>query len=139
MTVADDLLGAWALKSWIIRTPDTGETVFPMGPDAEGRIHYAPDGYMTATIARAGRTAPLGPEEARRILKSYMHYTGRWRFADGIVTHDVDFALDPSLIGRSLARTVTLAGDHLTLSGEDVSPRDGRRLIHVVEWRRVRA
>lgn len=137
MTVVDDLMGAWELRSWIVRSPETGEAVYPLGPDARGRIHYAPDGFMTAAIARADRTAPLTADDARRILKSYMHYTGRWRFADGVVTHDVDFALDPSLVGRSLARTVALSGDHLTLSGEDVSPRDGRRLVHVLEWRRV--
>lgn len=138
MAVAEDLIGAWSLVSWIIRLPDRDDAVQPFGADAAGRIHYSPDGYMSATISRAGRVAPLGPEDARRILKSYMHYTGRWSFADDVVTHDVDFALDPSIRGRKLDRTVSLSGDILTLRGEDVSPVDGRRLGHVLTWRRVR-
>ncbi len=136
MTTADDLVGSWALLSWIVRYPDTGEEIFPLGAEAKGRIHYAPDGIMNAVIARDGIKAPLSADDARRILRNYMHYTGRWQFADGVVTHDVDFAVDPSLVGRKLPRTVVLAGDDLTLSGEDQS-RDGRVLQHVLKWRRV--
>ncbi|MDA5193424.1 lipocalin-like domain-containing protein [Govanella unica] len=137
MTTADDLLGAWELRSWIVRTPETGEAVYPLGEDARGRIHYAADGYMTASIARPGRAVPMNAEDARRILRNYMHYTGRWSFADNVVTHEVDYAVDPALVGRKLARKVQLSGNHLTLSGEDVSPRDGRHLLHVLEWRRA--
>lgn len=138
MATADDLLGAWELRSWVVRTPETGEVVYPLGEDARGRIHYSADGYMTASIARPGRAVPMSVEDARRILRNYMHYTGRWQFADNVVTHVVDFAVDPALVGRKLARTVQITGDHLTLSGEDVSTRDGRRLVHVLEWQRAK-
>ena len=41
--VADQLAGSWRLVSWTRRS-SSGETVYPHGPDAFGRIIYQPAG-----------------------------------------------------------------------------------------------
>lgn len=137
MANVGDLLGAWELCSWIVRLSDDGTERYPFGHDARGRLHYASDGIISATIARNDRAVPLSSDDLRHILRNYMHYTGRFELRDGIVYHAVDFALDPSLVGRCLQRNVMLSGDDLVLTGNDHHPRHGREIIHILRWRRA--
>lgn len=132
------LEGAWALVSWTISFDDGRDPVEPFGPRATGRIHYAPDQVMTATMMSSDHAStPPHSVQDPGILGRYMHYTGTWRVEGDCVMHRVDFALDPALIGRDLARRVRFEGDDLILTGTDHSPRSGRVLHHEVRWRRV--
>lgn len=137
--IAARLKGSWSLVKWTISFDEDRPPVEPFGPGALGRIHYSADGIMNATIMAAGHgDLPVNSVEARaRLLKRYMHYTGAWRVEGESVIHRVDFALDPGLIGRDLARGVTFEGDDLILTGQDKSPRDGSAVHHALRWRRV--
>lgn len=130
---SDKLLGSWSLIDWTVSFDDGRPAVHPFGQGATGRIHYAPDGIMNATIMGVGRKA--GDKAA--LFGSYMHYTGRWRVEGDAMHHAVDFALDPALIGRDLKRTMTFEGDDLILSGDDISPRTGKAIHHELRWRRM--
>ncbi len=130
---AERLIGGWSLVDWTVSFDDGRPAVHPLGEGATGRIHYSPDGIMNATIMGADRKA--GDKAA--LFASYMHYTGRWRIDGDVVHHAVDFALDPGLVGRDLARTMTFEDDDLILSGDDVSPRTGKAINHELRWRRV--
>jgi len=135
------LIGAWSLVDWTVTFEDGRPAVQPLGEGATGRIHYAPDGIMNATIMGVGRLGRLARtvEDRARLYASYMHYGGRWRVEGDVVHHAVDFALDPSLIGRSLARAVRFDGDDLILTGDDISPRTGKAIHHQLRWRRDHA
>jgi hypothetical protein len=128
---ASHILGAWALERWEIARD--GKIILPFGPQAKGRIQYCVDGFMNAVIERPERPLPMG-DDAADILKSYMHYSGRWHIDGFDVVHDVDHALDPRLIGHSLRRHVTLNGDRMILRGEDTSRTPP--VQHTLYWRR---
>lgn len=46
-------LGSWKLLSWRISAAD-GDWHHPLGPDADGLLVYAPDGYMFAALMGGG-------------------------------------------------------------------------------------
>lgn len=139
--LGERLMGSWSLVKWTVSFEDGRPPVDPFGKGATGRIHYAPDGIMNAIIMAAGHPkTSLADRGARAgIPGRYMHYSGRWRIEGDAAVHAVDYAVDPSLIGRELVRYVTFEGDELILSGSDKSPRTGGVIHHEVRWRRDHA
>lgn len=144
MLEKQQLLGAWELDSWAISFDDGGVATYPFGEDPSGLIVYSDDGWMSACIARASRTPLPEDQPFRRIdpallaesYLSYFHYAGRFRIEGELVVHTVTSSLNPNFVGSEQRRSVRLAGDALTLSGEDDA--GGRRRLHTLHWRRSR-
>lgn len=138
-----DLLGAWTLCAWRIHRPGRDRPSLPFGPEPQGLLIYSADGWMSATVCRAGR--PVFPEGASpRTLeddvladafRSAFHYAGPWRIEDGDIIHTVRYSLNPSMVGTEQRRTPRLDGDRLTLLGVEPLPSGLRR--HELEWRRA--
>ena len=120
MALSDsDLVGAWVLDEMYAEDEDGGRT-HPMGRDAGGMIMYTPDGYMSAITHFADRFLPTdrpSDEERAEAFSTYFNYAGTWALADDTVTHTIQTALDPNMVGMSLSRDITKDGAKLVFSG----------------------
>jgi hypothetical protein len=137
MTItARDLLGAWHLESWSFVYDDGRPEEFPLGTDAKGIIMYTPDGHVSATLMRAGRTAKAPGADAERVaaFAESFAYAGRYDVRDATVFHSIEVATNPALVGVTSTRHITLDGDRLTLSGPDFAAGTGR--TQTIVWRR---
>jgi len=125
--LADELLGAWHLRSAIGHDND-GNVFFPMGEDLSGQIVYTTDGYVSVNIMSNGRPqrsnpdAPwvaVGDTEAARAARGYMAYAGHYVVDEEarVVFHDLDLSLDPAMLQTRQVRHVGFTDDgDLTLS-----------------------
>jgi hypothetical protein len=114
-----DLVGAWVLDEMYAESED-GTRSHPMGRDADGMIMYTTDGYMSAIVHFADRFLPAdGPsnEERAEAFSSYFNYSGTWSVKDDTVTHTLQHALDPNMVGMSLSRDITKDGAKVVFSG----------------------
>jgi hypothetical protein len=144
-----ELWGTWDLVSFRVVADDGRPDRFPFGPDAKGRIVYAPDGYMMAVLSRTPEGAPpalqrlesahhASDADKAAAFDRYLSYSGRWVLVDGEVHHHVDLALVPGVPGRVQVRAVSLVREPnptLTLSYEQSSTR-GTRYRFVLVWHR---
>lgn len=131
---ANDLLGAWALEEWYVEAEDGSRTA-PFGRDAEGVIMYTEDGYMTAIVRTAKRFLPADrPDDQQKAeaYSTYFNYAGTWTIDGDAVTHHIEHALDPNLVGMAMTRTVAYEGHRMTFSG---TMADGKTK-NVIVWRR---
>ncbi len=142
--IPSDLIGGWRLVRWEIRYDDGRDNSYPYGPDAEGLIQYTPDGYMSATICRAGRT-PLSsasvkhaPEPERaEAFDGYFQYAGTWRIEGAHVIHFVSLSLNPAFVGTEQVRLMELTDGQLTLSATDTMPKSGVGRKHCLIWQKT--
>ena len=131
--------------SFVIRFADGRDPVYPFGEDASGLLVYAPDGYMSAVLSRAGRpslaasrleTARRAPAEQRAAaFDGYLSYGGRWRIEGREVVHEVTHALTPNLVGAANRRRVALSEGRVVLS-YDLPARSGVTRHYSLTWRR---
>jgi hypothetical protein len=119
------------------------EVEYPFGPDAQGYIVYAADGYMSVAIMRAGRRPFAVPdlllgtlEEQAQAAATYVSYAGRYELEEGKVIHYVEISLFPNWIGTRQERFCEFAGDRLTLSTPPLLA-GGRKQRHYLVWERV--
>ncbi|WP_326820633.1 lipocalin-like domain-containing protein [Streptosporangium sp. NBC_01639] len=131
-----NLVGAWRLVEWRTTRPG-GRISHPFGRDAVGLLCYTPDGYVSVTIAQAGRPPLPGgvprkaPLQARaEAFTSFFCYSGRYEVRDGHVAHDVEVALNPSFTGTIQIREANFDGNRLILAADE----EGR--WHTLIWRR---
>ncbi|MEV4181198.1 lipocalin-like domain-containing protein [Streptosporangium canum] len=131
-----DLVGAWRLVEWRIAHAG-GRISHPFGRDAMGLLCYTSDGYMSATVARAGRPPLRGagprracPQERAEAFASFFCCSGRYEARDGQVAHDVEMALDPAVSGTIQIHELNFDGDRLILAAVE----DGG--WHTLIWRR---
>ena len=129
-----DLHGAWALEDWYVEDAD-GTRTAPFGRDASGVIMYTTDGYMTAIVRAADRTLPAGEaDDAQKAAaySTYFNYAGTWRIDGDAVTHRIEHALDPNLVGNEMSRAVDHQGTRMVFSG---TMADGKTK-NVIIWKR---
>jgi hypothetical protein len=143
-SLAAALVGAWRLLRWTIEYPATGRLTRPFGPAAEGLLVYSADGHMSATLQRPvrprlSRADPNTVSDAEKAaaFSGYVHYAGTWHVADGHVIHDVEFAMNPNLVGTRQVRSLALAGDVLELGAEEALEAPGAVRRHHLAWRRA--
>ena len=55
MISKEQLSGTWELESWTIGYSDRDDFSYPYGEDPQGLLLYTEDGWMSASICRAGR------------------------------------------------------------------------------------
>ena len=115
----NDLVGAWTLDEMYAEDAD-GTRTHPMGRDAGGMIMYTPDGYMSAITHFADRFLPAdrpSDEDRAEAFSSYFNYAGTWHLEDDTVTHTIETALDPNMVGMALSRDITKDGNKMVFSG----------------------
>ena len=137
------IVGTWKLKRYWSQY-DGGETLYPLGADAQGYITYTAQGFMSGTMQRA---APPNfavadrlhatPAEKARAFDDYVTYCGRWEADGEDMIHHIELSLLPNWIGESQRRHARWHGpDRVDLVGEW---KIGARIRSaVVEWERAR-
>lgn len=137
-----DIIGTWSLVQAIERLPDGAERP---GESDEGFLIYGPDGTMVAIMdshirgplsdAMLDRDAPsavplaaihnLSPEEKLRAVEGFTAYAGTFVLDGNIVTHRVQFALNPALKGSAIKRSLRLENGRLVISTRNLgNPRN---------------
>lgn len=136
-------MGAWRLVDWRIEYAD-GAVTRPFGEGAHGYILYSASGIMTASIAKASRSA-FGIANARNAsagekaeaFDSYFHYAGPWRIEGEEVVHAVTLSLNPDMTGTDQRRLAVFDGQGgLTLSAREAL-RDGASRHHILQWQKM--
>lgn len=138
MVKAADLVGGWKLESWALLYEDGREPEYPLGRNASGLILYTADGFVSATLARAGRK-PLDSTADAEKAKAYddcFAYAGSYEVKGDAVFHSIEVATNPALAGITSTRNIALEGNRLTLSGPDFAAGSPR--YHRIIWRRQR-
>jgi hypothetical protein len=129
-----DLHGAWALDEWYVESEDGNRTA-PFGRNAQGAIMYTEDGYMTAIVSAAERFLPAdrpGDAQKAEAFSTYFNYAGRWTIDGDSVTHHIELALDPNLVGVEMTRAIDHQGNRMVFTG---TMSDGKTQ-NVIIWKR---
>ena len=120
------LLGAWRLVTWEEQLA-SGEVDYPLGPDAVGQLTYSPSGRVSAQLVRPDQPRfgdddwrKATPDERADTWLGYFGYFGRYSIDEeaGSVTHHVEGAWFPNLVGTNQVRYYHLDGDTLTLDAD---------------------
>ncbi|HEY3696140.1 lipocalin-like domain-containing protein [Phenylobacterium sp.] len=122
------LYGSWDLQRWR-RIAADGSVTLPHTDNGRGRIVYERSGRMAAFLVHPDWPAP-------GLVNGFTAYSGPFKVEDGSVHHMVDFASQPSMVGKDLVRKVTLRGELLILEAAAIDEAAAR---HELEWRRVTA
>ncbi len=118
--MSDRFIGTWRLVSFIERDADGRETT-PFGPAPRGYLMYDRGGRMSVHIARSDRRSEA--ESA-----AYFGYFGTYTVDESAatVTHHVEGASDPALVGYGSAAIFHMAGRSAGAQ-HGVGTGDGRR------------
>jgi hypothetical protein len=146
---SDALVGGWRLTSFEITFSDDAPVVHPFGERARGQLLYTSDGQMSAILCPAER-APLGVgglESTQRAdatqkaaaFDSYMSYAGRWSLEGSTVTHHVDFALVPDVVGHDHVRQASFDDDGALVLAYERPTRRGATAHYALRWIRTDA
>jgi hypothetical protein len=115
------LIGAWALETFVIDEPG-GAQKPRFGANPVGYLIYTADGRMSATLMgvhRAPLPAPDGSSSSRQdvteSLANFLSYAGRFEIRGDRVFHHVEVSVFTNLVGTTLERQFTLAGNTLTI------------------------
>jgi hypothetical protein len=122
MMKSENLVGTYELLSWENRHA-SGETSYPLGPDAQGYINYTPDGYMFVHIMAANRKAYssgdlFGGETSEVVdgANSHLSYCGTYRIENNEVVHTVNISSFPNWILTEQRRHFEFKNGKLFLS-----------------------
>ena len=126
--IASEFVGTWRLISYSAVTSD-GQTTYPMGRVAQGRITYEAGGRMAVQLADPDRAAFAASDpraatdaEVRAAFESYLAFCGTYSVhADrGIVVHHLEISLIPKWMGGDVVRYFDLQGGRLTLKSPPI-------------------
>ncbi|MGY0061928.1 lipocalin-like domain-containing protein [Streptomyces sp. LZ34] len=142
--LADGLVGAWTLASYVTADADGGHAEHPLGADAQGVIIYTADGFMSVQISSSGRPAYSDgalhggtPPERAAAAVGYLAYAGTYSVADDVVTHQPTTSLFPNWEGADVPRRARITGDTLTLDLIEPILKNGRERTGTLTWRRA--
>jgi hypothetical protein len=123
--VIPQLVGSWKLLSFHIQD-SSGQTAYPFGQDAQGRLIYEPDGRMAVQLMNPNRPGftsadPLVMSEAevRAAFGGYTAYYGTYSVNpdEQTIVHHIEAALLPNWVGTDQRRHFEFNGKFLTLKG----------------------
>ena len=123
--VIPTLVGSWKLVSFHSQD-SSGQTAYPFGKDAHGRLIYEPDGRMAVQLMNPNRPGftsddPLvtSEEEVRAAFGGYTAYYGTYSVNpdERTITHRIEAALLPNWVGTDQRRHFEFDGKYLTLKG----------------------
>ena len=121
MVSANDLLGTWKMKSYVVTTP-AGVPTTPYGENPTGYLSYSADGRMQVIGAADGRIVPADPtaadDELVTLYNTMFAYAGRYSVEAeaGKVIHHIDISWNEAWTGTDQVRLFELTGNTLTLS-----------------------
>jgi hypothetical protein len=135
------LVGTWRLVDWTASID--GVQTRPFGGRAEGLLTYTEDGWMWATLQRAGRD-PLGTgtlaaataEQRASAAAGFLSYAGRYTVDGDRVRHHVEVSLFPDWVGDDQERLIDWIDGDLVLSTPPATTASGREVIQRLRWRR---
>ena len=134
-------IGTWRLVSYI--TEKDGEISHTMGENASGYITYGADGYMSVALMSANRTLFDSPssragsdEDKAAAFDGYTSYAGPYTVGEEAVTHHVEVAWFPNMVGKDNVRPFKFDGNQVTLSVPPVV-REGVEVNQHLVWERV--
>jgi hypothetical protein len=119
------LAGSWKLISFHMKD-SSGQTAYPFGKDAQGRLIYEPDGRMAVQLMNPNRPGftsddPMVTSEAevRAAFDGYTAYYGTYSVNpdEQTIVHHIEAALLPNWVGRDQRRHFEFDGKYLTLRG----------------------
>ena len=123
--VIPNLAGTWKLISFHSKD-SSGQTTFPFGKDAQGRLIYEPDGRLAVQVMNPNRPRfasddPLVTSEAevRAAFDGYTAYYGTYSVNpdEKTIVHHIEAALLPNWVGTDQRRDFEFDGKYLTLKG----------------------
>ena len=123
--MAPKLIGAWNLVSFYAQDP-SGQTGYPFGRKAQGRLIYEPNGRMMVQLMNpdrprfdSGDLLRTSESEVRAAFDGYAAYYGSYSVNEGerIIVHHVEAALIPNWVGTEQRRDFEFDGKYLTLKG----------------------
>lgn len=123
--VIPELVGSWKLISFHSQD-SSGQTAYPFGKDAQGRITYETDGRMAVQLMNPSRPGfasddPLATSEVelRAAFGGYTAYYGTYSINpdDRTIVHHIEAALLPNWVGTDQQRHFEFDGKYLTLKG----------------------
>lgn len=145
-SLREQLVGAWALSSFVERDIETGVENRPFGGRPLGLILYTPDGYMSAQLQCPDRRAfadgdllRASPEEYAAAGSSYVAYSGRF-FVDEAkksLSHEMAVSFFPNWLGQRQVRLVEVDGERLQLSTDGPQRFNGVLKTATLTWRRA--
>lgn len=139
-TFRDQVIGTWSLIEYT-RENKEGERYHPLGKDATGYLMYTADGYLAATLSRAGRESQnysdVGDlhtgtlKEMAQAANSYHAYTGRFEVDEATQTlyHHMEMSLVPNRIGQVQDRVIQMKDNEILITSQNTSS--------VIRWRRA--
>lgn len=111
--------------------------------NASGYITYGADGYMSVALmsanrphftsdrSRAGKT-----EDKAASFDGYISYAGPYTVGEDAITHHVEVAWFPNMVGKDNVRAYKLDGNRVTLSVPPVTV-DGDVITQHLVWEKV--
>ena len=131
----DRFIGTWRLVSFVSRGADGRETE-DFGSAPRGYLTYDEGGRMSVQIARGDASGTAGPEDPGD-SPAYFGYFGTYSVDEkaGTVTHRVEGASEPNLVGTEQRRFFTWQGNGLVL-GTRREP-GGTDVTYVATWERL--
>jgi len=124
--VIPKLAGSWKLVSFHSKD-SSGQTTYPFGKDAQGRLIYEPDGRLAVQVMNPNRPRfasddPLVTSEAevRAAFDGYTAYYGTYsiNLDEKTIVHHIEVALLPNWVGTDQRRDFEFDGKYLTLKGD---------------------
>lgn len=121
-----DLVGTWRLVGYAVKTK---KELLVWTAAATGILIYSTEGYMSAVLNFDHDKVPEGTRKPDRVT---LCYAGRVEITNGVITHHVIQASDPTWLGRKLERFPTWLEDgKLRLEGQGTLGRG------IITWERV--
>jgi len=145
-SLREQLVGAWALSSFVERDIQTGVENHPFGKRPLGLILYTPDGYVSAQLQRPerppfadGDILRATPEEYAAAGSSYVAYSGRFFVDEGkkSLSHEMAVSFFPNWLGQRQVRLVEVNRDCLRLSTDGPQRVNGGLKTATLAWRRA--
>src|SRR5258707_13098161 len=133
-SLREQLIGAWALSSFVERDIETGVENHPFGKRPLGLILYTPDGYVSAQLQRPerppfadGDILRATPEECAAAGSSYIAYSGRFFVDEGTksLSHEMAVSFFPNWFGQRQGGVVEGDDDYLRLRADGPRRGDG--------------
>ena len=143
--IASELAGTWRLVSYSGVT-SSGETIHPMGRNAQGRLTYETGGRMAVQLGDPDRApfAAADPRaytdaEVRAAFNGYLAYYGSYSLhADrGIVVHHLEMCSIPNWIGGDQVRYFDLQTGRLALKTPSSRLPSGDEAVLTLIWEKL--
>ena len=145
MSLRQRLLGSWSLRSYSEDRAGSAEPKFPLGSDAEGRIIYSPDGFMSVMMMRRGRK-PFASndwysatDEELGDASAFVSYSGSFEVDErsAVVAHQIEISFFPNWIGVSQFRLIELGSTDLVLTPSEPILSSGQLVTPRMHWARA--